>query len=203
MTPPRQLENTRGKILEAALELFHTCTFNGTSINQIVERAGITKGALFHYFQGKKELGYAVVEEPLREEICSAWLRPLQGSTDPIADINAILEGFASEMVRDPEVAKLGCPLNNLAQEMSNIDDTFRRKLSALYDDWQKAIEKALQAGIETGTVRADVDPRAISYTLLAMIEGAMGAVKLHGDLSLLQPLGEGARYFLDSLKPR
>ena len=59
----RDPKRTRRKILEASYREFYRHGFQGGSINRIVDAAGITKGALFHHFTGKNELGYAVLDE--------------------------------------------------------------------------------------------------------------------------------------------
>jgi len=62
----RAPENTRRRILKAAFGEFYRNGFHGGSLNRIVEKADTTKGALFHHFEGKNDLGYAVVEAVLR-----------------------------------------------------------------------------------------------------------------------------------------
>lgn len=202
MSPVRKPEATRMKILESALDLFHRGSFTGTSINQIVEKAGITKGALFHYFRGKIELGYAVVDEVLKGHIVEIWVTPLATSTDPVKDISGIMEGLQKELHECPEMLELGCPLNNLAQELSSLDDGFRQKLLELYRAWEEALEKALRTGIDAGNVRSDVDPKAAAVTLVALLEGSIGMIKVHQDLEQMGHLGNGIHYFLHCLRP-
>src|SRR6266508_2430271 len=93
-TALRKPENTRRKILEAAFAEFYKNGFQGGSINHIVDEAGATKGALFHHFKGKNDLGYAVVEEVIRPLIKARWLDPLASSSDPIADLKRTLRQF-------------------------------------------------------------------------------------------------------------
>jgi len=191
------------KILEASLDLFHRGSFTGTSINQIVERAGITKGALFHHFRGKMELGYAVVDEVLRAWIVETWVTPLATSTDPARDIMKIVEGMGEELQEHPELVELGCPLNNLAQEMSSLDEGFRLKLLELYDAWEGALEKAIRAGIDAGAVRDDVDPKATAVTLVALLEGCIGMIKVQQSLDQMERVGQGLSFFLAGLQPQ
>jgi TetR/AcrR family transcriptional regulator, transcriptional repressor for nem operon len=56
---------TRAKILGAAFQEFYRHGFQGGSLNRIVKEAGTTKGSVFHHFEGKNALGYAVVDELL------------------------------------------------------------------------------------------------------------------------------------------
>src|SRR6266851_5448653 len=89
-----------------------------------IAEAGITKGALYHHFGSKQELGYAVVDELIREHILDRWVRSLEKAENPIDGLLAVLrEG------RHPSFdQRLGCPLNNLAQEMSPLDEGFRKR---------------------------------------------------------------------------
>lgn len=193
--------DTRSKILRTSLELFHRGSFAGTSLNQIVAVAGITKGALFHYFKGKNELGYAVVDEALRKTIHEHWIKPLENSDDPIHDIQKILELFAQEMERSPEMLECGCPLNNLAQEMSAIDQSFRLRMSRIYEEWEEAIELSFKAGIEAGNVRGDIDPAGSAKVMVAMLEGSIGMMKVHQSREHAEKIWIGFMQYLTSLK--
>ena len=66
--------NCRSRILMAAFEQFYRNGFQGGSLSQIVEKAGTTKGALFHHFDGKNDLGYAVVEEVILPKLSRVGL---------------------------------------------------------------------------------------------------------------------------------
>src|SRR5205823_13721263 len=121
----RAPEATRGKILSAAFAEFYKHGFQGGSLNHIVQMAGTTKGALFHHFPGgKQELGYAVVDEIIGPILKQRWLDPLTGSADPIADLKRAFRQFVQEDIESGHFVQ-GCPLNNLAQEMSPLDEGF------------------------------------------------------------------------------
>ncbi len=87
----RDPKRTRRKILEASYREFYRHGFQGGSINRIVEAAGITKGALFHHFAGKNELGYAVLDEPMIPAIKNWWVEPLEKGEDPLAFVDEVL----------------------------------------------------------------------------------------------------------------
>src|ERR1044071_2301959 len=125
--PTKTAEDTRSRILQAAFQEFHRNGFQGGSINRIVDAAGTTKGALFHYFAGKNDLGYSVIEEVVRPLVKSRWFDVLTGSIDPVTDLKRAMKSFAQEEAGKNGILH-GCPLNNLAQEMSPLDDEFRRR---------------------------------------------------------------------------
>jgi len=97
---------------------------------------------------------------------------------------------------------ELGCPLNNLAQEMSTLDESFRLRLLALYEEWEGAIEKSVLAGIDAGNVRPDIDPKASAVTLVALLEGCIGLIKVHRSLGYASLVAKGLNHFLESLRP-
>src|SRR5215470_15151364 len=150
-TITRAPENTRRKILKAAFDEFYRNGFQGSSINRIVDQADTTKGALFHHFEDKNDLGYAVVEEVVFPEMKQRWLDPLADSVDPIAALKKAMRQFAREEDASGRLIQ-GCPLNNLAQEMAPLDEGFRRRLEKIYSAWREALEAAFARGIKAGT---------------------------------------------------
>src|SRR5207248_495841 len=125
-------QDTRRKILRAAFQEFYKNGFQGGSLNHIVDVAGTTKGALFHHFKDKAELGYAVVTEVIRPNFKARWIDPLASSIDPIADLKSVLENREADR-SGPVRLEQGCPLNNLALEMSPLDEGFRQCVEKVY----------------------------------------------------------------------
>src|SRR5262245_30572959 len=96
-TVTRGSKNTRQKILQAAFEEFYRNGFQAGSLNQIVDSAGATKGAMFHHFENKNHLGYAVVNEIIGPELKERWIDPLSASIDPITDLKRMLRQCMKE----------------------------------------------------------------------------------------------------------
>src|SRR6476661_9743164 len=93
-TATRTPEATRQKILMAAFVEFYKHGFQGGSLNHIVEAAGTTKGALFHHFVSKQELGYAVVDEMIGPLLLERWLESVDDSADPLTEIQRSFRRF-------------------------------------------------------------------------------------------------------------
>lgn len=192
--------DTRQLILNAAFEEIHRYGFQAASLHNILRNTGVTKGALYHHFPGKLELGYAVVDEIVRPYADTIWMQPLQNAEDPIQVLQEILRGTGEQMT--PEDISLGCPLNNLAQEMSPIDAGFRDRLEIIYEDWRAAIASALQRGIDSGVVRSDADTGQVSLLFIAMLEGCISLAKSAQNVDVLLQCGGGVMEYLDSLRP-
>jgi len=194
-------ENTRRRILEAAFDEFYKNGFQGGSLNDIVDKAGTTKGALFHHFEGKNDLGHAVVEEVVQPMIKQRWLDPLASSIDPIEDLKSVLHEFVSNVAQQGRLEH-GCPLNNLAQEMSPLNEGLRDQIEKVYGMWREGLAAAFARGIKAGKVRANISPRTVAAFIVAAQAGIIGTAKAAQSEELMAEAGAGLFDYLDSLKP-
>jgi TetR/AcrR family transcriptional regulator, transcriptional repressor for nem operon len=176
-------ERTRQVLLQAAFREVYRSGFQSASLDTILAATGVTKGALYYHFGSKEVLGHAVVEEVIADITREKWLRPLQNSTDPIATLIAIVRGtsFRAEDIR------YGCPLNNLAQEMSPLDKDFRKRLAKVFDDWQEGVASALMRGQAVGMVRRDLNAGQAASFLIATYEGYTSLAKNAQDANVLK----------------
>jgi TetR/AcrR family transcriptional regulator, transcriptional repressor for nem operon len=200
-TAARAPATTRQKILEAAFEEFYKNGFQGGSLNRIVEKADTTKGALFHHFDGKNDLGYAVVDEVIEPEMKTRWFNQLSKSSDPIADLKRVFRRYRIEELRKGQLVQ-GCPLNNLAQEMSPLDEGFRQRIDKIYAAWRKCIADAVRRGIKAGKVRKGVSPETVAAFVVAAQAGMIGTAKNAQSEELLTRAGQGLFDFLETLRP-
>jgi TetR/AcrR family transcriptional regulator, transcriptional repressor for nem operon len=164
----RDPERTRERLLEAALREVHRSGFQSASIDAILAEANVTKGALYHHFDGKEALGYAVVEEKIAKLTRDRWLLPMLRDGQPVE----ILIGILRRLPSRPKDVRAGCPLLLLSQEMSPLDEQFRKRLERIFLEWQEGIATLLRRGKSQGTVRRDVNPAETASFLIAAVEG-------------------------------
>ncbi|MEJ7606211.1 MAG: TetR/AcrR family transcriptional regulator [Bryobacteraceae bacterium] len=194
------MESTRQKLLNAAFAEFYKNGFQGGSLNPIVEAAGTTKGALFHHFASKQELGYAVMDELIEPLLSKRWLEPLELSKDAIGDLKKAFRRFIKEDIESGAWVQ-GCPLNNLAQEMSPLDEGFRQRIQNLYASWRQACAAALADGVRTGSIKPGVSPRNVAAMVVAAQMGIWGTGKSSQNKQLMIQAGEALCDYLDSLR--
>jgi AcrR family transcriptional regulator len=164
----RDPERTRERLLQAAFREIHRSGFQSAGIDAILAATNVTKGALYYHFDSKETLGYAVVEEIVAKFTRDRWLRPMLSEGQPID----ILIGVVRRIPARPKDVRAGCPLLNLAQEMSPLDEQFRKRLETIFLDWQEGIATLLRKGQSQGTVRRDLNPDETASFLVAMVEG-------------------------------
>ncbi|MBS4097921.1 MAG: TetR/AcrR family transcriptional regulator [Sulfuricella sp.] len=171
----KQPDITRDKVLEAAFCEIHRRGFQAASIANILASTGLTKGALYHHFPTKQALGLAVVDEVIYRRLDERFFTPLRQSQQPLETLLSILDNIAE---RANELVTLGCPLNNLIQEMSPLDPAFKERLGIVLHAWRDAVEGALQRAQEQQILRADVDCAAAALFIVSAWEGCIGIAK-------------------------
>lgn len=192
---------TQQKILGATfLEVYHR-GFQLASLDDIAAAAGVSKGALFHHYAGKQALGYALLDDVITPLLRARWLAPLAATDDPLTVLTQLFQRHIGEDIAAGN-CRYGCPLNNLAQEMSPVDEGFRVRIDALYAAWRETITAALRRGQRAGTVRRDADAKGAAMLTIFSQMGIWGAGKVSQDEKLMRRAGRAFCAYLDTLRP-
>jgi TetR/AcrR family transcriptional regulator, transcriptional repressor for nem operon len=194
----RDPERTRERLLQAAFEEIYRSGYRSADLDAILAAAGVTKGALYYHFDNKEALGYAVVDEVIASNLYQKWVLPLRNAKDPIEVLVRIIQ---SESLKTEDVRR-GCPLLNLSQEMSGLDEGFRRRTARLYKDWHDAMAEALREGQKRGVVRSDIDANEIATFLMAAWEGYVVLGKNSQDPRMMESGQRRVSGQIKSLRP-
>jgi len=167
----------RRRVLDAAARSFQAVGYGGTSMHDIVREAAVTGGALHHHFPTKKDLALAVISERVSAEVAETWIETVRRAA---SGAEGILQVFANTIeYLDAKGAVSGCPLGNLALELSLADDDFRGAVATEYAAWRGAIAERLAADAAGGQADfARNDPEAFANVVVAMFSGAMSIAK-------------------------
>ena len=201
-------ESARSRILRAAFEEIYRHGYQGARVDAILAETGLTKGAFYHHFTSKQDLGYAVVDEVIARVAEEVWKEALESHPDPIEGIKfalqraSTLQCLAALGIAPRPISELGCPINNLAQEMSAIDDGFRIRLSAVFATMIGWIAAALRRGQQNGTIDPAIDSDGTATFLLATFEGCIGLAKSSRDEKVFAICWQQTERFLQSLRP-
>ncbi|WP_188152175.1 TetR/AcrR family transcriptional regulator [Teredinibacter waterburyi] len=200
MSPPRDPEVTRRHIIEISAQEMLEQGFKAASLSTILEKAEVSKGALYHHFASKKELGYAVFEEIFAPAFFERWGAPLV-SENPVDALKDWLRQLSKVMTTAELEA--GCPTSKIAMEMGREDDGFRDKAMQLFSDLGKRMEKAFVSASAKGYLRPEVKPGPVAIMIVATMQGLMMQGKVVGDIKSFR-LGVGCLIdFVESLQPK
>ncbi len=198
---PLERGGLRQRLLDAAFELTYAKGFQATGLSEIISHVGATKGALYHHFCSKTELGYALVDEHIRRFVHESWILPLATDGDGIETIKAaFLDG------RDKALAKgmrleYGCPLSNLAHEMSSVDEGFRVRVDRILCEWREGLEELLAREQKKGRVRRDINAAHTAAFIISSFQGCMARAKITRDPGTMEE-GRAALFtYLDLIR--
>lgn len=172
--------DTRQRIVMTAMELFWEKGFQSTSIADILSRTQVHSGSLYHFFPGKQDV-LAAVLEAYRDGIEEWLLRPAwSGVDDPVERVFALLNGYRTQLVTTD--CTYGCPIGNLALEISEPDPRIRELLAVNFANWTTAIERCLDdAG---GRLPRGLDRRRLAEFTLTVMEGAIMQARTYRDIT-------------------
>jgi TetR/AcrR family transcriptional repressor of nem operon len=192
---------TRAQILNAGFREVYKNGFRAANIDNILKDAKLTKGAFFHHFPTKEDFGYAIVDEVLISLVAERWIRPLDDYENPL---EGIALNFKKVIAMTPQSdLGLGCPLNNLMQEMAASDPKFAKKLYAVIESWIDGIELNLSRAQKRGYLRRGADLRRLAEFIVMSHEGAFGIVKMLKDRRVFFGLQASLHEYLTTFQKR
>ncbi len=166
------------KLLKKAEDMLWKRGYDGTSVNDLVRAAGVSKGAFFHHFPSKQALISHIIDSYARQEL----LKPLQYHLSRARTPKHALLNWIQERYRNYESTdfKRGCLLGNFALELSDKDEEVREQLKQVFLEWENLITSALKPLAAEGKI--DLEPRQIARMIIAQWQGATMMAKVHKD---------------------
>jgi AcrR family transcriptional regulator len=157
-------EATRRKIITSAVELFNEIGYPATGLGDIIERAELTKGALYYHFDSKESLATAIIEEGSANLVHA--FRSITESSAPT--LESIIHGVfvVADLLRTDKVARSGTQLLRAFGEFNDV-------AARTYEGWLTEMTARVRQAIDEGDLRADLDPAALGETIVATMLGA------------------------------
>jgi TetR/AcrR family transcriptional repressor of nem operon len=168
-------ENTRQRLIDATYEEVYSHGYQGSALADILANAGVHKGSMYHFFPNKKEMALSAIKEKIAERFGTRYRAIIEGE-------GAYLETFFRSL-RDISARdfKRGCPLANLVQEMSNLDEDFDRTLKVIYAQFRGVLKSIYDAAVDAGEMKV-CDTDKLALFSVVVLEGAVLSAKASGD---------------------
>lgn len=187
--PPR----TRRELVDSALHLFEKEGFDRTTLQQIVSRANLTKGAFYHHFESKEDLLSQIQNEYLDTQI-EAANAIVASQTDTVEQLRELIRLSLSG------VATYRAHVAIFYQERRHLTGDRLAAVSARRNELEAVFRGAVQRGIDAGTFRADMSGRVISFGILGMCAWAVQWFNPDGSLSIDEVAEQFCLLILDGL---
>lgn len=186
-TPRKRIRNPeamRRRLLDVAAEAFQSHGYHSTSMHDVMRLARATGGAVYHHFPSKKALGLAVIRERVAKAVEETWIEPVKSAREAREGILAVFRQLIAEL--DQREAVLGCPLNNLALELSLADPEFQIAVQEVFENWRIAIAQKLRSDKSRGRLK-NVEPEGFATFVVASLSGAMALAKANQNAKALR----------------
>ena len=156
------------------------------------------KGSFYHYFASKEAFGLALIDG-YGEFFARKLDRHLRNpALSPLQRLHAFVQDAQSGMARF--AYRRGCLIGNLGQEMAALPESFRTRLIATFEDWQRRVAECLVEAQASGQLAMDVDTQRVAAFFWIGWEGAVLRAKLEQGPA---PLETFAALFFAGLQPR
>jgi len=166
----KRSQETEKKIIQSALELFVRKGYHGTSINNITQKVGLTKGALYSHFSSKGELLLRIIDE-YRLHFLDEMMRAVtEYQGDAIEKIHRAISFNSKFALENQDLCVF---LTFLTTELS-ADVDFEPPLRNVYQEYQKFISQLIQRGIHQGLFKKDLDPDLTALSFMALHDGVL-----------------------------
>ncbi|WP_204346168.1 TetR/AcrR family transcriptional regulator [Psychroserpens algicola] len=199
MKQEQKSELTRQLILNESFNLFYKHGFKATSVDKIMNATNLTKGAFYHHYNSKKELGLAVISSNLQKRVVDGMITPLHQKGDALK----LLEDIFSTRLKSfsLEEKQHGCPMNNLINEIADTEVAYQVALKAIIDKWTTALIELIERGKTENTIKKDISSKAVAIYLISAFEGVRGIRKLYDDDLILNQYISGLSFYLKQLR--
>lgn len=169
-------KNTRKNLIDSAFDEIYQKGYQGASLTTILKNAKVHKGSMYHFFENKKEMALVCIKEKIYE-------RFVQRYSSIIALESGYLEAFIKS-IKDTTNRDFnkGCPIANIVQEMSNIDEDFKVLMEEIYQTFRKNIKDILDLAIKKDEMK-ECDTTKLALYIASTIEGAILSAKATGNI--------------------
>jgi TetR/AcrR family transcriptional repressor of nem operon len=170
-------EKTQKKIIKAAAFLFNRRGYAGTSIHDIMEATGLSRGCIYGQFKNKQEIAMSAFQYNIKNMFGFSALKVKRAGTS-IKKLYCMLDFHLDNYGKGPY--KYGCPILNTSIE---VDDTNREILEIVHkavNSWRLFIIKIIKAGIKKGEIKDSINPDEFAVKYISLVEGGIFLSKIY-----------------------
>ncbi len=176
-------------ILEAGADLVHRQGFHHTGLGEILRAAEVPKGSFYFYFRSKEDFGLALVDYHAEKIAAAAERLMAADGSSPLVRLRRFFRGMGEYFARHGHGR--GCPIGNLAQEMSDLSPLMRERVRGVLAGMCGRFAVLLAEARKRGELSAKLDPERTAAFVLDAWEGALLRMKVEKSGEPLVRFGE------------
>lgn len=179
MPPPTRQSPTRQKLLDAAFAIIRTKGYAATTVDDLCDHAGVTKGAFFHHFRSKDDLAVAAAAHWSERTGALFAAAPYHAHADPLDRVLGYL-AFRKSILQGG-VPQFTCLVGTMVQETYDTSPAIRAACDASISDHAARVEADIAEAMRVHGIRADWTARDLALHTQAVLQGAFILAKAKG----------------------
>ena len=156
---------TREEIVANCLRLFARRGIHGTSIAEIAEASGLTKGAIYWHFESKEDL-FAAILARIKDEWQRTVVDRVRDARGAREKLDHLFANYGVLLAQHPEVCLF------LQRATLDGDEAIRNDVRKVFEQTTRFIARIFEEGKREGIIRDDLDSTPFAYALLGALEG-------------------------------
>ena len=177
-------EKTRYFIIEKTAPIFNRKGFSGTSITDLTEATGLTKGSIYGNFTDKDEVAIEALKYNLNL-IINAVKQEKDNCTNSVELLMAYTK--AHRKFHDEIQQRGGCPLLNTLTEADDTHGELSRIASTMIKQWKREMVMIANNGKKLNEIKPETDTAVLAETIITLIEGGSFLTKSTGEKSYMK----------------
>ncbi len=171
-------ERTKQFIVEQTAPVFNEKGYAGTSITDLTNVTGLTKGSIYGNFENKDEVALAAFDYNFNR--VTLYIKDKILSTDNSVERLMVYPKVYRDFLKIPFL-KPGCPILNTSTEADDTHPKLKERASNALTFWKTSIENQIKRGIQRGEIKSDTNPTDVAVIVMSLIEGAIMQAKVTG----------------------
>ena len=192
-------ELTRKTIIEKSLQLFSVKGYFNTSISDILQATGLTKGGLYCHFKSKEDVWQAVYDDAV-QIWKAAVFNDIDSDGDPLHRIERTIENVLLDYL-GKDVFDGGCFFVNMLVEMTGQSDRMGRYILKGFVGFSKLFRSWLAEAEYSDILKPGLDHREISNFIVITLNGAATLYMSSRDKAILEQTNDQLRFYIQQLR--
>jgi len=176
-------ERTKQFIIEKAAPVFNSKGYAGTSMNDLIQATGLTKGSIYGNFENKDEVALAAFDYNF--DLVVSYIRnKMDARASSIDKLLVYPETYRNFLKLN--FLQSGCPINNTSAESDDTHPLLKEKAANALQFWRDRLENRIKTGIENNEIKPDTNTNEFISVLISLIQGSIIQVKVTGKIAPL-----------------
>ncbi|RXR18369.1 TetR/AcrR family transcriptional regulator [Flavobacterium amnicola] len=191
-------DRTKQYIIEKTACIFNTKGYAGTSINDLIEATGLTKGSIYGNFENKDQVALAAFDYNFERLVL--YIRSKMDAKETVVEKLLVYPETYRNFLTNPILIS-GCPVTNTSTEADDTHPLLRDKVEGAYNFWKNSLENHINNGISSGEIKSDLNINEFISVFISIMQGGILQAKVTKKMNSLNSSMDYLERYVLSIK--